>query len=142
MLFLKAITRQNWFSCTKLSVTEEQKKIFTAPVVYWLAESKFETQFIPLAIYYGDTLVGFTVYVANEDGTGEVEAIMIDQHYQRRGYGRQAMELLIHLFQEQHHCHEIKLSHRRNNEIASKLYDSMGFEIISSDEAITRSLKL
>lgn len=142
MLSLKEITRENWFDCTKLKVTDEQKKLFTAPVVYWLAESKYETKFNPLAIYYDDILVGFTVYVVNEDGTCEVEAIMIDQNYQRHGYGRKAMELLIKLFKEQHHCTEIKLSHRRKNEIASRLYDSLGFQIISSDGPVIRSLKV
>ena len=97
MVALMEITKENWFQSTQLRVTEEQRELFTAPVVYWLAESKYETHFNPLAIYFKDIMVGFAIYTVNESGVGEIEAIMIDQNHQGRGYGRSAMMALINL---------------------------------------------
>lgn len=142
MVTLMEITKENWFQSTQLKVTEEQRKLFTAPVVYWLAESKYETHFNPLAIYLKDIMVGFAIYIVNESGVGEIEAIMIDQNHQGRGYGRSAMMALINLLKYEYHCKEVRLSHRRKNVIASKLYESLGFEVINSENAILRRLIL
>lgn len=50
-------------------MTDEQARYFPAPVVYWLAESKFEPEFRPLAAYSDGALVGFAVYGRDpEDG--------------------------------------------------------------------------
>jgi GNAT superfamily N-acetyltransferase len=142
LISLRPITRDNWFQCTQLQVTTEQKKLFTAPVVYWLAESKYEKQFRTSAIYHHEILVGFAVYVVNEDGIGEVEAIMVDYKYQQQGYGKAAMNEIIGLLKNQHRCHEIRLSHRRANKAASKLYESLGFRVINDDGPVIRSLLL
>jgi diamine N-acetyltransferase len=87
-------------------------------------------------------MVGFAIYIVNESGIGEIEAFMIDQNHQGRGYGRSAMIELINLLKYEYDCKEIRLSHRRKNDIASKLYESLGFEIINSENAILRRLIL
>ncbi|WP_317964576.1 GNAT family N-acetyltransferase [Paenibacillus sp. CCS19] len=102
----------------------------------------YETHFNPLAIYHEDEMVGFAIYCVNETGIGEIEAIMIDQHHQGKGYGRSAMVELIKLLRDQFRCQEVRLSHRKENEIASNLYESLDFEIINSEEAIARRLVL
>ena len=51
MIHLKRVSVDNWYACTQLDVTEEQRKSFPAPVVYWIAESKVVTDFRPMAIY-------------------------------------------------------------------------------------------
>lgn len=40
MIHLKSVSEGNWYACTQLNVTEEQKTGFPAPVEYWIAESK------------------------------------------------------------------------------------------------------
>lgn len=67
MIHLKSVSEGNWYACTQLNVTEEQKKSFPAPVVYWIAESKVVTDFHPMAIYYDSDLVGFAVYSDKPD---------------------------------------------------------------------------
>ncbi|MBE1442633.1 ribosomal protein S18 acetylase RimI-like enzyme [Paenibacillus sp. OAS669] len=75
-------------------------------------------------------MVGFAIYIVIDNGIGEIDAIMIDQHYQGRGYGRSAVIDLINLLKDEYQCKEVRLSHRKKNDIASKLYESLGFEII------------
>lgn len=38
---LKPVCIDNWYECTQLTVKAEQLSIFPAPVVYWIAESKY-----------------------------------------------------------------------------------------------------
>jgi len=37
------ITRDNWFEAARLRVREDQTAVYPCPVVFWIAESKFET---------------------------------------------------------------------------------------------------
>ena len=72
---LRDVTRDNWLDCVRLKVDDSQAG-FVAPNAYSLAESKFETHAVPLAIYAGERMVGFAMY-AVEDGTGWVGGRMV-----------------------------------------------------------------
>ncbi|WP_082650978.1 GNAT family N-acetyltransferase [Paenibacillus etheri] len=133
-MVLKTITEINWYACTQIEVTEEQKSIFPVPVVYWLAESAY-CGMTPLALYADEELVGFSVYAVDpEDGSYWIMAFMIDQKYQNRGFGRTGMDALIRYIKAEHHCDKIVIGHRIENEHASNLYTSLGFVEVSRDE--------
>lgn len=38
---LKLVCIDNWYECTRLTVKPEQLNVFPAPVVNWIAESKY-----------------------------------------------------------------------------------------------------
>ena len=61
-LSIEDVSLATWFAATQLSVSPEQTAHFSAPVVYWLAESRFETHFRPMVISRADELIGFLVY--------------------------------------------------------------------------------
>ncbi|WP_235441498.1 hypothetical protein [Paenibacillus sp. IHB B 3415] len=42
---LKPVSIENWYECTQLTVKPEQLNVFPAPVVYWIAESKYVDEF-------------------------------------------------------------------------------------------------
>ncbi|MFD5017665.1 MULTISPECIES: GNAT family N-acetyltransferase [unclassified Paenibacillus] len=131
---LKTITENNWYACTQLEVSNEQKTVFPVPVVYWLAESAY-CGMTPLALYADEELVGFSVYAVDpEDGSYWIMAFMIDQKYQNRGFGRTGMDALIRTIKAEHHCDKIVIGHRIENERASNLYTSLGFVEMSRDE--------
>jgi len=143
-IILREVTRENWYECTKLKVSDAQRATFPAPVVYWIAESKFEDSFRLLAIYDGDRLVGFSVYGYDvADHHYWVCAFMIDEHYQRKGYGKAALRNIIDLLRDQHGCQSIKVGHRPDNTAAAKLYESLGFrEIGRTGKEIIRCLEM
>lgn len=126
---LRAVTRNNWFECTQLEVTSEQKEMFPAPVVYWIAESKVVPEYEPLAVYHDEELVGFAVYCTapDHDGNYWIPALMMDTRFQRKGYGKAAMIKLIQYMKENYACDRLMIGHRPNNVVASKLYQSLGF---------------
>ncbi len=58
---LKEITKDNYVECIRLKVRDNQR--FVASNVYSLAESKYEPENIPMAVYAGETMVGFVMVV-------------------------------------------------------------------------------
>lgn len=132
---LKPVSSDNWYDCTKLDVTEDQKKVFPAPIVYWIAESKYVTEFQPLAIYYHTEIIGFIVYCNTPDNNGNywVLALMIDEEYQGKGYGKEALKQLIDLMRGTLNCQRMMIGHRPENIVAGNLYESLGFEKVSNE---------
>ncbi|WP_434751551.1 GNAT family N-acetyltransferase [Paenibacillus amylolyticus] len=132
---VRPVTTDDWFACTRLEVSEEQKKTFPAPVVYWLAESRFVTDFQPMAIYNDSDLVGFAVYSDQVHDAGDywLPALMIDSKYQGRGYGKDALLALVQWMQKALDCKRILIGHRPENLVANALYESSGFQRISEE---------
>jgi diamine N-acetyltransferase len=130
---LRKVSIDNWYQCTQLSVTEEQKKLFPAPIVYWIAESKYIEEYELLAIYCNEDIVGFIVYCSSPDKDGNywIPALMVDAKFQGRGYAKEAMVQLIQLMKVKHKYNKIMIGHRQENRIAGRLYESLGFARIS-----------
>ncbi|MEC0244942.1 GNAT family N-acetyltransferase [Paenibacillus chitinolyticus] len=130
---LKPIDENNWYECAELEVSDEQKNVFPVPVVYWLAESAY-CGFTPLAVYIDEQLIGFAVYAVDpDDGSYWIMAYMIDHKFQHKGLGRSGMEELVRYIHDKHGCDKIVLGHRAENERASRLYASLGFEEVDRD---------
>ncbi|MCG7385618.1 GNAT family N-acetyltransferase [Paenibacillus sp. ACRRY] len=132
---LKPVTADNWYSCTQLEVAAHQKQVFPAPVVYWIAESKFVTDFQPMAIYFGATIIGFLVYctIPDHEGNYWIPALMIDGQYQGKGYAKESMKQLITLMRESLNCQKIMIGHRAENAAAGHVYESLGFKRVSEE---------
>lgn len=143
---LKLVSIDNWYECTQLKVKPEQLSIFPAPVVYWIAESKYVKDFELRAIYSDNQLVGFLVFCTKPDNDDNywIAAVMIDEKHQRKGYGKAAMEAIIQRMTHSK-CKRIMIGHRPDNHIAGKLYESLGFNKVSEeliDGEIVRLLKI
>lgn len=139
---LRPVDANNWYDCSELEVTEEQRGVFPVSIVYWLAESAY-CGFTPLAVYASEELVGFAAYAVDpDDGSYWIMAFMIDGDHQGRGFGRAGMKELIRLIRETHGCDRIRLGHRPGNEAAARLYASLGFEEVDADDReIIRELR-
>ncbi len=144
------MTRANWFAATQLNVTPEQTAHFSAPVVYWLAESRFEDHFHPMLLSLGDTPIGFLVYgIDPDDGEQWLITFMIDHRFQGQGLGRQALRTFLEGFDRDHPHAAIRLGHHPDNAVAARLYGSFGFaptgehiggEVIRERPAVTVSI--
>jgi diamine N-acetyltransferase len=126
---LRPVTRDNFEECCDLEVSENQQD-FVSPNVFSLAESKFYPEFIPLAIYAGDMMVGFLMY-GRDDLDGELVwtllRLMVDRRYQRKGYGRAALELFIEQMRLKPDCKALHATVMPGNDVAQNLYTSLGF---------------
>lgn len=126
---LRPITKENYRQTIELKVAPGQEE-FVASNVYSLAQAKVYPDFAPLAIYADDTLVGFLMVGPDDEyhyPAHWIHRLMIDARHQRRGYGRAAMQILLEQFRGEGRLREILISYEPHNEVARRLYASLGF---------------
>jgi diamine N-acetyltransferase len=122
------ITRDNWFEATRLRVRDDQTAVYPCPVVYWIAESMFESHYRTKAIYLGEAMIGFLVYGQDpDDGRYWLITFMIDGQHQGKGYGKQAIAAFLEYFRANHDADRLVLGHRPDNAAAAALYAKAGF---------------
>jgi len=126
---LQPVDEDSFYHVIKLKIRPEQKG-FVADNVFSIAEAKVHSTFVPLAIYADQTLVGFTMYGFDPDAQERwIIRLMIDQAFQRQGYGRAAtLELIRRIREEFPDCRELFLSFEPENKNAESLYLSLGFQ--------------
>ncbi len=132
MLHLKTITKDNWVKAISLRVKEDQVK-FVASNAVSLAQLNFLENFLAKGIYYGEEMVGFTLFGIDEDDHEYwIYRMMIDEKHQGKGYGKEAVKLVIEdikNIKEEHH-QTITLSYEPTNVHAKRVYEKMGFKEI------------
>lgn len=132
MLHLKAITKENWQKAISLRVREDQLK-FVASNAVSLAQLNFLENFLAKGIYHGEEMIGFTLYGIDEDDHEYwIYRMMIDQKHQGKGYGIEAIKLVIddisNIKEDRHQT--ITLSYTPTNEHAKHVYEKIGFQEI------------
>src|SRR4051794_40659183 len=95
MLYLQPITKDNWIKAISLRVFEDQVN-FVASNAVSLAQLNFLENFHAKGIYLGEEMIGFTLYGIDEDDHEYwMYRMMIDQKHQGKGYGKEAIRLII-----------------------------------------------
>jgi len=127
MIELKEITRENYRACCNLKVKKKQEK-FVASNTWSLAQSKYQPECIPLAIYNNNDMVGFLMYCIDaDDGQYWIYRLMIDRRYQRKGYAYEAMKQLLQMITADKTRSKIYIDCKHKNIEAQKLYGKLGF---------------
>lgn len=138
---LREINEDNWRECIHLNVSGEQQR-FVATNVNGLALAYAHKEMNPRAIYDGDQMVGFLMYAKDpDDGVFYINRLMVDSKFQKKGYGREAMKLLLQQLKDDG-VEFVDIMHKPDNNVAIKLYRSLGFEETSDTvdgEAISRA---
>ena len=128
---LRKIDEGNRQGCLALRVAEEQSP-FIAPNSVSLKQAAEQPKIArPFAIYADSTLVGFTMFAFDEDYEDPRDRywlwrFMIDARFQRRGYGKAALQVIVAYF-KQNGADHIKLSTKPGNTTALSLYRQCGF---------------
>lgn len=107
------------------------QETFIETVDECLAEAELYAEWRPVAIYAGEDVVGFAMYGSfgpNRDTW--IDRIMIDARHQGKGFGRAAMEALIVRVCGEYGVDTVYVSIIEENEVARRLYESMGFELL------------
>lgn len=129
-IYFKNIDEENWREAVSLKISKEQETYLPHPNVASIAESKFHLDWITLAIYKDETMIGFAMYGPDEEKEKEVWLIryMMDERYQGKGYGKEALEKLLEEIRLNTKCSIINLSFHPQSKIAKNLYTSLGFK--------------
>jgi diamine N-acetyltransferase len=121
---LREVNQDNFDEVISLKVEK-----YCASNLYSLAQAKVFHEAIPLAIYNDDTPVGFIMYGIEPRDNNEywIDRFMIDEKYQKNGFGKKALELLIDIIKQDKAHDKIKISTNPENMVARKLYAELGF---------------
>ena len=124
---LRPITADNVHAILKLSVAPSQEK-FVAPNAYSLAEALFEPKAWYCAVYAGETPVGFMMMEEDpEQGKYYLWRFLIGAEHQGKGYGYQAMQLLIERVKQLPKATEMTLSYVPDEHSPQPFYQKLGF---------------
>lgn len=124
---LREVTKDTFRTIAALSVTDDQKG-FVANNAFSMAEASFEKEAWFRAIYADDDPVGFVMtYEDPEKAEYELWRFMIDQNHQGKGYGRQALRLIIDRLKAMPNAAEMMLHVVPENGSAARLYEQFGF---------------
>lgn len=142
MVELRKVDAKNIWKICALEVAEDQRG-FVATNTQSILEAYCAISSggvaMPYGIYDGETPVGFVMLGFGcedwEDApeiakdTYNIWRFMIDRRYQRKGYGKQAMEAVLRLVETFPHgkADWVWLSYEPENQVAAELYRSFGF---------------
>lgn len=125
---LISLNENNWYTCCELKVSDEQAK-FIEPNAISITQSKFEPTLKPYAIYFGEKIVGFLMFNAEEEELGGhwIYRIMVDKDFQGKGIGKAATVLMMEEMTKIANVKKIVVGYHPENKSAHHLYSSLGF---------------
>ena len=161
MVHLEELNKYNVWDVIELTVKKEQESFIAGnewSLVHAYVGNKTEGAVYPFGIFDDDKAVGFLMIaydygeVCNDPDAPEISQknyflwrLMIDQEEQGKGYGKKTVELALEFVKTFPHgkADFCWLCYDKNNEVARKLYLSMGFqEIGEQDDDINAVIKL
>lgn len=140
---LQEIDKESVYQVLRLKVSEPQRN-FVADNATSIAEAHFEPHAWFRAIYADQTPVGFVMlYDDPEKPTYYLWRFMIDQRYQRRGYGWRALQLVVDHVRTRPNARELMCSYVPGEGSPGDFYHKFGFVDtgeIDDGELVTRLL--
>ena len=143
MIHLVIIDEENWR--TPLSVSKEQESyvantttILARAYAYRNARSK------AFLIQDDETPVGIVLYYDNDDLSEYIlSELFIDKRFQRKGYGKVAMELVLEQLKNDGKYNKVVLCYIEGNHAAKTFYENFGFvQTDCDDDEIIMELKI
>jgi diamine N-acetyltransferase len=145
-LELRPIDKSNWRPISRLSrtLTWEQSK-FVAHNAASILEAIYDPDHVTVrGVYLDDEPIGLVLWADVRDeypNSYGIGRLMVAGTHQRKGYGRAIMEQVIDVLKTLPDCDNIYISFDPANDVARKLYASLGFEdtgLIEEGEVVYR----
>ena len=130
MIKLTDVTEDNWLEAASLSVKEEQRG-FLAPAVGIIARGYVyrDCGGRVFAIENDGVIVGLALVreFTDEPVGYDLQQFMIDAHYQGRGYGSEALRLILDELKGEGRYDHVEVCVKRDDLPAIRLYEKHGF---------------
>ena len=128
MIELEQVTKENIGAVLALDVDESQRRFVSSTAESLAQAYAYFTTAFPFAVSDDGKIVGFIMMgFYEEKGYYTLWKLLIDERYQRQGYGRQALEQGIAFLKEKFGVNKIYTGVIPENHVAKKLYHSVGF---------------
>ena len=122
---LREITPENIDWVGEVRVEGEQRfHVASLAKTFWQARGRDDLWI--RAIYAGDDPVGY-VAVRERGEESYIARLMVDFRHQGRGYGKEAIRLLLEHARSRPGCNRVTLSHVPSNSAVGRLYQRYGF---------------
>ena len=96
MIHLRKITEENFVDAFNLKLTPEQERFVSHPIRSLAQAYVYREQCQPLGIYEDDIMVGYVMVIYDYDiPEYDIWHMMIDESYQKRGYGSAALDRVL-----------------------------------------------
>lgn len=126
MIRIKPVDRWNWESVAELKLKDSQKP-FLQTNLFVLARAAFEALKL-WAIYHGNILIGMAA-TACWTKVHWIPHFMIDMSFQNKGYGKEALFLILEHLMKSEQAFEFRASIADANEEGKALFKSCGFKL-------------
>ncbi len=137
MIELRKITEENFIDAFHLKLAPGQEEYVSHPVRSLAQAYVYRDQCQPFGIYNDGRMVGYVMVIYDYDiPEYDIWHMMIDKEYQGRGYGREAMGLVLDYIRTGPFgdSNRVTLTCNRDNPVALKLYESMGFAATGNED--------
>jgi diamine N-acetyltransferase len=126
------ITKNNWMEVIFLTTNQEAMPTlceeFVASNALSIVQAQFEGTWTTKAIECEEKLIGFTMYgYCKEHDYYELCRIMIGKRYQGKGYGTQAIKMVLSEMRQTINRNEVYLSTSPKNVKGKDIYEKIGF---------------
>lgn len=125
------VTKEIRKEAEQLAVAEGQEH-FIETVAECMREADGTADWEPVCMYDGDTMIGFAMYGymrTEKQPRVWFDRLLIDAHYQSRGYGRQTVDAMLVRIRQEFPGKDIFISAYEDNHAAISLYQSFGFRM-------------
>jgi diamine N-acetyltransferase len=130
MIRLTEITEDNWFEAASLSVRDDQKG-YVAPAIGIIARGYVyrDCSGRVYAIEDDGTIVGLALVreFTDEPLGYDLQQFMIDERFQGRGRGSEAMRLILDELRKEAHYDHVEVCVKKDDAEAIRLYEKYGF---------------
>jgi diamine N-acetyltransferase len=131
VLTLKKVDESNFIECFNLNLGSGQDKFVSHPVRSLAQAYVYYNQCTPFAIYKDGIVIGYVMVIYDYDEeTYNIWHMMIDEKYQGKGYGTEAVKLCIEYIKSKPfgQSNEIILTCNMDNSHGIHVYEKLGFK--------------
>lgn len=131
MIQLVDVTEHNWLDVVSLSVREEQKSFLDSPLgivargyIYRSCNAKV------YGISNEEQIIGVALVKDLEEDPAcyDLQQFMIDQRFQKKGYGTEALRLILSELSRERKYDQVEVCVHKNDAAALGMYQKVGFE--------------
>ena len=138
MIHLRKITEENFIDAFHLKLASGQERFVSHPIRSLAQAYVDREQCQPFGIYEDETMVGYVMVIYDYDiPEYDIWHMMIDESYQKRGYGSAALDRVLDYIKSKPFgsSNRVTLTCNRENIRTLNLYQSKGFtETGAADE--------
>lgn len=129
LIRFEEISEDNISSVLALEVKADQKDFLPDIQSSLDIAERYESAEAVAICTQSNAVIGFALYGIDEQTENwKIFRMMIDQQYQRQGFGTLATRKLIEILKEKPDSSKILICYQKSNPVAQKLYQKLGFQ--------------